>query len=187
MDTLFDMKKAISELPAKLLQSIQKISRMDKIHKGSILINPGEECAFHFYLEQGFARTFYNKAGTEVTELIYQAGDFMMVMPHTLVANPTLRGIQILTDAKVWRIPIEAWDELAKQDPIYDKLCRMSLFNVCYKFQYRTEQLLFNTSQERYELLLQKRPEWVNHVPLGVIASYLGMTQETLSRMRSNR
>lgn len=187
MDTLIDMNRVIMELPIKVQQAIQSITKVQKLSKGSVLIAPGALCEYHFFLQKGFARTFHIKDGAEVTELIYQAGDLMMVMPHADVPNNTLRGIQILTDATVWIIPIEDWEKLAKDDPTYDKICRLNLMNVCYKFQYRTEQLLFNSSQERYELLLQKRPEWINNVPLGVIASYLGMTQETLSRMRSHR
>ncbi len=67
-----------------------------------------------------------------------------------------------------------------------EKLFRKMLSRSLILSQYRMDSIQFETAQTRYENLLKKYPEMIQRVPLSYIASYLGITQETLSRIRSN-
>ena len=86
----------------------------------------------------------------------------------------------------LWAISNQDIENLYKQHHDIERLGRLLISHGVVQLQQRFDDLHFATAAERYQKLIAIHPSLINRVPLGMIASYLGITQETLSRVRSS-
>lgn len=177
--------QATSKLPGGLFELLLKEGLARTVKKGTLLIAPGAPNLDLFFLSSGLARIFIEKSGKEITEMIFDSSDVVFILDTYFTGEPSKRGVQLLEDGQVWQFSIVKWERLCHEHPPLQRLFAQSISRMAMQFQSRADQLFFSTSLERYEQLMQVHPDWFKRLPLGIIASYLGMTQETLSRMRA--
>lgn len=140
-----------------------------------------------YFIETGLARTYYYKDGKDVTDWLSAEGDFVGSMVSFLSQQPDRRGVELLEPSVLWAFPFVALENLYAQHHDIERLGRLLISHGLIQLQQRFDALHFSTAAERYESLMQNNPGLIQRVPLGMIASYLGMTQETLSRIRAHR
>lgn len=163
-----------------LMSSIKKVSIKGK----SILQKEGKISNKIFIVEEGIVRAFYLKDGKEITYSIATQNDFIGSMTSFFIRTPSNKIIETLEDSVLWEFEFEKLECLFDMNPELAKAGRLfANYGIAYMEQ-RFDNMMFYTAKERYEILLKNRPEVVKKVPLGIIASYLGITQETLSRIR---
>jgi CRP-like cAMP-binding protein len=129
--------------------------------------------------------SFYFKEGKDITDWLSAEGTFAGSMISFLTQLPDVRGIELLEPSLLWSFGHEDLEKLYKQYHEIERLGRLLSNHAYILVQQRFDDLLFTTSMERYHKLLQQNPTIIQRVPLGMIASYLGITQETLSRIRA--
>jgi len=144
----------------------------------------GSRCKTIYFVKEGCARIFYYKDGNDITEHFAFKNDLIVRAESLFTGKPTAKGIQAIDQTIL--IGIEA-QQLFELYNAYHEIER--LFRLLFEKEYvntvkRLESLQFKSAKERYEELLETT-DFVQKIPLKHIASYLGITQVSLSRIRA--
>jgi CRP-like cAMP-binding protein len=153
--------------------------------KGEYLLTEGKICKQLYFVEQGALRGFYNLEGKEITHWFGFEKDFVTSFHSFITQEPAVENIQLLEGCILWSITKDTLTRLLNQYHEIEKLVRIAYESYYIRLEERFVNAQFKTAAERYEKLLQQMPHILERVPLGQIASYLGISQETLSRIRS--
>lgn len=156
-----------------------------KYPKGAVILSEGEVCNNLLYIEQGMLRQHYVKYGKDMTEHIGYEGGIILCIESYFHRLPTQLMIEALEPSVVWEIPFDAIEELSETDCDISYLYRCIIENSLILSQVKADILRFESAKDKYLKLMQLYPEIVKRAPLTYIASYLQMTLETLSRVRS--
>ena len=153
--------------------------------KGERILEEGQVSHYIALIGKGMVRQFYYKNGKDITEHFSYEGCIVMCIESLLKQEPTRLMIEALEDGTAYMLP---FDKLMLQTEVswevnmfYRKILEYSLITS----QVKADSWRFETARERYNNLLTTQPEVIKRAPLSHIASYLLMTPETLSRVRS--
>lgn len=185
MNTLFDYVSSyhsLSENAKKALTS--KLTKLE-LPKNAFLVEEGRTCNHMYFLEKGSLRGFYNLDGKEVTYWFGFENNFVTSFYSFISRKPSFENIQLLEDCTLWSLSYEELQELYNLHPEIERLGRLSHEKYYLMLEDRFVSNHFKDARERYEMLMESSPHILRRVPLGYIASYLGISQETLSRIRS--
>ena len=147
--------------------------------------NEGEVAHEIVFVGKGMLRQYYYKNGKDVTEHFSYEGCIVMCIESFLKQVPTKLIVETLEPVVLYMFPRDMLFKLAKENweinMFYQKILEYSLI----VSQIKADSWRFESARERYNLLLETHPEIIKRAPLAHIASYLLMTPETLSRVRS--
>ncbi len=149
------------------------------------MLTEGKICRYLYFLQQGAIRGYYNLEGKEVTYWFAFEDDFVTSFHSFITRQASVENIQFLEGSIVWAISKDDLNKLLVQYHEIETLLRIAYEKYYIRLEERFVNAQFKTATERYQELLQQSPHFLNRVPLGYIASYLGISQETLSRIRS--
>jgi CRP-like cAMP-binding protein len=153
--------------------------------KNDFLLKQGKISNDYIFLETGFIRAFtYDTEGNEVTTNIYSKNSIVFEAASFIKRTPTKENIQALTDCTVWLIKYETFQKLFHSIPEFREFGRENLVNGFISLKERTLAMINLTAEQRYENLLNTRPDIFQNVSLKHLASYLGITDTSLSRIR---
>lgn len=153
--------------------------------KNDYLVREGQICRHLFFLQQGVLRGFYNLNGKEITHWFAFEDDFVTSFHSFISQQPALENIQLLEGSILWSISKDNLNSLMNTYHELERLVRIAYEKYYLKLEDRFVNAQFKTATERYQNLMRQTPHILERVPLGYIASYLGISQETLSRIRS--
>jgi len=169
------------------LKDILTHFEIEQIPKNQVLIKEGQVCNKLYFVEQGLGRSYYlKKDGKEVTQWFFGVGDFMSSADSFFKQSPSFYYLEILEDSILYSISHEKLDLLLAKYHKMEKFIRLLSTEMFSKFVHKLNAIQFQTARERYDYMIADFPDIAHRVPLSHIASYLGMTQETLSRIRRN-
>jgi CRP-like cAMP-binding protein len=175
----------IDTLDTDTLTVLNSISTVKKYNKGELLLRQSEICNRSFLLIDGIARKYYLDNGKEITTELYFEKDLAVSFDSYALQKPSREIIEALTDVTV---SVINYTSFQKAKASYPKLITLDLMFVEYYAMW-VENRLFQfhtlTATERYLDILNKTPHIVQTIPLTIIASYLGISLETLSRIRA--
>lgn len=174
----FDMKTA---------ESITRILSVHEFNKGDLLLKNGEVCKYCYLMERGIARVYYLKDGREVTAWFSAENGIISAIDSLFTGTPSEYNIEVLEDATVWALQYDQLKPLFDLYPVTERLTRLLITHNYLLLDERMKLFAFCTAEERYSRLLEQMPDIFKRVNLGYIASYLGISQEHLSRIRSKR
>lgn len=166
---------------AALLEVVSVLS----FEKGHTLVREGQYADKAFFIVEGCARAYYLKDGKDVSDWFAFEGEFISSIVSFFTHQMSPHYIELLEDAILLELSREAVEMLADQYHDFERLVRMVVTKTMLQQHERIVGLQFNTAEQRYEQLLTIRPNITQRVPLTHIASYLGITLETLSRIRN--
>lgn len=172
-------------LPPQCEAELLSIIKFREVTKGEIILKVNSVSSSAYYIEQGLTRTFYFKEGKDVTDWISTEGEFAISIISFLSTLPDRRGIEALEAGVLYELQRTDLELLYHKYHEMERLGRLLISNGIIQLQQRFDDLHFSTARERYQRLMEEKPELINRVPLGILASFLGMTQETLSRIRA--
>jgi CRP-like cAMP-binding protein len=155
------------------------------LSKNEFLLTQGQVCRHLYFVEKGASRGFYNSDGKEVTHWFGFEKDFVTSFHSFITHEPAVENIQLVEGCVLWRIAKETLTTLFNKHHEIERLMRIAYEKYYIRLEERFVNAQFKTAGERYENLLAQTPHIIERVPLGYIASYLGISQETLSRIRS--
>ena len=173
------------QLSAAALEAIEDICKSITIQKGKNLQNIGQTCQTIYFLENGIARIYYLKNEIDITEGFYFENSIIARAESLFTGRPSRKGIQVLETADLIAIDSKKFFALFDEFPEIERLFRKIIEAAYIDTINRIESLQFNSAEERYHSLLETTPDLINRVPLKYIASYLGITQVSLSRIRA--
>jgi len=157
-----------------------------KMAKGDRILQEGEVCSHMYYVEKGMVRQFYYKNGRDVTEHFSYEGRIVICIESFLKQEPSLLMVEALEASRLWGIPHDRFLELVETDKEMEHLYRKILEHALISSQEHADSQRFENATERYVRLLKTKPEIVLRAPMVHVASFLQMTPETLSRVRSS-
>lgn len=185
MESLFEHIRQYCRLSNDSLNDLGASLQKVELSKGSLLITAGKICSHVYFLEKGCLRGFYNLDGKEITYWFAFESNFVTSFFSFITRKPCVENIQLIEDCTLWAVSYDDLQRLYDQHPGIERLGRIMHERYYVMLEERFVSNHFKEARERYENLMTNAPHILQRVPLGYIASYLGITQETLSRIRS--
>lgn len=155
--------------------------------KGHLLVKPNEVCKYLYFIEKGAARIFYYKDDKDITDGFRGSQTLLLTMGSFIKQKPDKRGIELLDNSILYAIDRNDLEILCNKYHEIEKLYRMVVSSAVIMGEQRIDRMLFQSAQERYEDLIKSHKGIHDLLTLGMIASFLGITQETLSRIRAKQ
>lgn len=155
--------------------------------KGHFLVRENAISHYMYYISKGAARIFYRKEEREVTEWLALDGSFFFSIRSFFEQTPSHLCIHLLEPSELFILHHDDFMRLCDQYHEVEKLLRRMVTASLMLSQVRMESIQFETAHQRYQRLLEQNPDILQRVSLAHIASFLGITQETLSRVRSGK
>jgi CRP-like cAMP-binding protein len=172
-------------LSEEAVSDIKRVGEIRQIEKGETLVREGEYSYELYFVAKGGARAYYLKDGKTITDWFAFENDFISSIVSFFLGVPSQHYIEVFEDSTFMVLQLKDIEMLCNKYHEFERLARMSTTKTMLQLQQRIVSLQFKTSKERYDSLLERYPQIELRAPLGDIASYLGITQETLSRIRS--
>lgn len=154
------------------------------VAKGDLLLNTEYTCNHLFFLCEGVARTFYYLDGKDVTSWIYDENSMLTSWYSFFRQSPALENIEAVTDIKVVSISYENLQQLFEKHVDFERFGRLEMQEQLAFIDEMYHNFMFLTAKQKYDRLLEMFPNLTRIIKLGHIASMLGISQETLSRIR---
>lgn len=187
MEQLFTFFNAYVKLSDEARAAIADICSVVHVRKNDDLQPIGHTCKTIYFINKGLARIYYYKDGIDITESFAIENNIIVRVESLFTGKPSRKAIQALEDAEFIAINANKLFRLYDSFPEIERLFR-KIFEASYvETVNRIESIQFHTAEERYKTLLRDSPGLIQRVPLKYIASYLGITQVSLSRIRAQK
>lgn len=156
-----------------------------KMRKKQFLLQEGDVCKRIAFIEKGalYSYSTDEKGSQHVIQFGFE-GWWIADLYSYFNNEPSSLNIEILEDSELLLIDRTQHERLLQEIPKYGKYTRIIFQNAFVALQRRIESALGLTAEEKYSRLIEQSPQFMNRVPLHLIASYLGVSPETLSRVR---
>ena len=185
-DQLVSALKSLSHFEPNELDQISKSFRPISLKKGGLILHQGEVCQEFYFVVAGCIRTYFiDRNGREKTRYIMFENFIGTALSSFVTQKPSVEFIDALEDTTLLSIHHSHFcrllDEIGNWKAFYRRILEMA-----YVFQNRKiEQLVTLTAKQRFDLILHENPFFVQRLSNKVLASYLDMREETLSRLKS--
>lgn len=170
----------------KKLSSITQLFKSTKLNKGDYLLRINQYARNMHFVKDGYLRIFaYNANGTkEITQWISSKGMFLTDLSSFVFDTPSRWNIQALSDCELYTISKENYQAIGDHVENWAELDKLFIAKCFVTLENRVFHQLSMTAEEKVKNLMEFSPDLFLQVPLQYIASMLGMTPETLSRVR---
>ena len=185
IEPLINHIKNYHTLSPQALNAVQNSFEEIVLAKNEYLVSDGKTCRHLYFLQQGALRGYYTLEGKEITHWFAFENDFVTSFHSFITRQPAVENIQLLEGSILWSISKEKLNILLNSYGEIERLVRIVYENYYIRLEERFINSQFKSAAERYQNLLEQAPHIIERVPLGYVASYLGISQETLSRIRS--
>ena len=170
---------------AKSAGEIAKNFSSREIKKNEFLSKEGRVYNEYFFLEQGFIRSFaYDTEGNDVTTNFYSSGQIVIEVSSFFNRSISKENFQAIVDCEGWYITYEQLNHLFHSMHEFRDFGRSILVKGFSSLKTRMLSMITETAEQRYDTLIKTNPEIFQHAALKHIASYLGITDTSLSRIR---
>lgn len=153
--------------------------------KETVLVKEGQFADKLYFIISGSARAYYTKNGKDITDWFAFEGDFVSAIDSFFRDGPTIYNIELLEPTTLLQISRETVLALSDKHHCFEKLGGIAVTKTMLKLRERVVSIQFESASQKYKSLLNTRPDIVQRVQLTHIASYIGVTLETLSRIRN--
>jgi CRP-like cAMP-binding protein len=183
--TIETISENYSLLTADCKSDLKNSCRLLTLDKSSIIVKEEQFADKMYFIVSGCVRAFYYKDSKEITDWFAFEGDFVASINSFYQNIPSKHNIELLEQTTFLEITRETIFTLTDKHHCFERLGRIAVTKTMLQLQERIVSIQFETAQQKYESLINMRPDIVQRVPLTYIASHLGITLETLSRIRN--
>jgi CRP-like cAMP-binding protein len=181
---IFSFFESIYQISEEAHNALQKIIKVKSYNKNEIIQEIGSRCKNVYFMKDGCARIFYYKEGNDIAEHFSFKNELIVRAESLFTGKPTSKGIPAIDKSSVLSIDSESLFKLYDQHHDIERLFRLLFEKEYVNTVKRIESLQFKTAKERYAELLETSG-YIQKIPLKYIATYLGITQVSLSRIRA--
>jgi len=187
MDQLLTFIGALQPLSTPLEEALRQFLRREELPRRHWLLQPGQVSERIYFIEKGVVRGYYLKDDREVTSWFMKESDFIISIASFYTRQPAQEYIELLEDAVFLSIRFDQLQHLYRQFPEFNTIGRLLTEHYYVLSEQRATNLRMQSAGERYQQLLTDFPAIFQRVPLKYIASHLGLSPETLSRLRARK
>lgn len=184
-DVARELARRYSTMTHDELDLLESILVPMKFAKNEKILAEGEVCEYIYWIAKGLVRQFYYKNGKEMTEYMATENHICMCIESLFNEKPTHLQVIALEPTIIFALPKKQLEAVAMKSVNIQILYRKILEESLILSQIRADMLRFESAIDRYQKLVKRSPQLVMRAPLVYIASYLQMTPETLSRVRT--
>ncbi|HKI79490.1 MAG TPA: Crp/Fnr family transcriptional regulator [Ignavibacteriaceae bacterium] len=167
------------------LETIFKAHKKSFFKKGDMFLKKGQLANEYYCLESGLVRSFaINTEGNEITTGFFGKDEIVIEVASLFLRIPTKENILALTDCECWKIDFDSFQTLFQTVNGFMEWGRAWMSGVLFTTKQRYLSMITDSATERYLALQKQHPEIIQNTPLKHIASYLGITDTSLSRIR---
>ncbi|RQO31448.1 Crp/Fnr family transcriptional regulator [Taibaiella sp. KBW10] len=172
-------------LPDSALHKVERLAEHMLLPKGHLLLRADKIEHQMYFIEKGIVRAYANPDDTDITFWFGKEQDIIISMKSYVDGAAGYEHIELLEDCSLYRIHTSSLQQLFETDIHISNWGRKFAEQELIKTEERLISRQFKTAKERYQELLHNHPDLLQRVQLGHIASYLGITQVSLSRIRA--
>ncbi|TXE13849.1 Crp/Fnr family transcriptional regulator [Seonamhaeicola algicola] len=176
--------KRFIDLSDEEVRIVESCIPIKQFEKGTVLLREGQIAKTSYQNLSGLVRKYYIVNGEEITTNFYEENTSISSLNSLNNQEPSTHYLECIEDCKLAVLTKEKEDELIKKIPQYEALCRASVETDLGNHQEALAQYLIASPEQRYLSLLKNKPNLLNRVPLYLLASYIGVKPESLSRIR---
>jgi len=182
---LIQLLQSTNLVTLKTAENIANSFTPKDISRQQFLYKSGKICNEYYYLENGFMRAFaYDTDGNDITTNFYSSNQLVFEVSSFFTRTISKENVQATIDCSGWFITYEQLNGLFHSLPEFREFGRAVLVKGFAALKTRMLSMITETAEQRYDTLLQNNPEIFQHAALKHIASYLGITDTSLSRIR---
>jgi CRP-like cAMP-binding protein len=180
LKTIFNEQNFQKEEYEHILSQYQRI----EFAKNDFLIEEGTTANFYYFMESGFARSYViDVEGNDISTKFFSSTDIVIDWHSYFLKTKCRENIQAITSCVAWKISFENFMKLFHIEA-FREVGRTRLVNNYFELKSHSVSIIADPAKERYLNLLKSKPDIVQNVPLKQIATYLGITDTSLSRIR---
>ena len=184
MEKLIEAFETRVRLTADLKSQVQQLFQCEQLSKNHEILREDQYAQKLYFLESGVIRTYYYHQDKEITSWLYGDNQFFTSWHSFIRQESSFEYIETLEACTIYWITKEKYERLLSSDPLFEKFGRLLVEEQLAFLDFYFKGFLFMTAKEKYNLLVNTYPSVTQKANLGYIASLLGITQETLSRIR---
>jgi CRP-like cAMP-binding protein len=156
-----------------------------KFDKNDYLLKEGQVEKKYWFIESGFLRSYVNDTeGNDITFNLYSSKDVVIDYPSIFFFVPTRENIQALTECVCWEITLDDFQEMFNSITSFREQQKSLLVGSYFALKQHSISLIADEAKQRYLRLIKEKPHIIQNVSLKHIATFLGITDTSLSRIR---
>lgn len=185
MQELLLYLNSIHPLTAELQEHLTLILKPKQFSKKDYLLKAGHICRNICFIKKGLMRCFYLKDQHEVCSWFMKEGDVIVSVESFFNQTESYEYIQAIENSEIYCINHQQLEYIYRAYPEFNFVSRILLQKYYTMSEQRLYSLRMQRSRERYDYLMQNHPELILRVPAKYIASYLGITEVTMSKVKA--
>ena len=187
MDKFIKYLDSYSKLSDQTLESLKESIVTIELQKNQILLRQGQICRNLYFVDKGILKQYYVLDDKEIIDYFATENKIVSSISSLFAQKPGHKIIQAIETSVLSALPYDKLEILFLKHPDLERVGRLIATEAFILMEERIFSLQFHTAKERYDELMKNNPDILQRVSLGDIASYLGITQVTLSRIRSQK
>lgn len=169
-------------------EDLQKLSQSHsrvEFKRGDFLLKEGETSDEYYLLEEGLVRAFVRDYdNNEITTEFFTSNEIVIIPSSLFQKIPSKENLQAVTDCVLWKIEYNVFQEFYHQTKAMREWGRLWFSFQVFSMKQRSLEMITESATNRYLNLMKEKPDIIKFAPLKQIASYLGITDSSLSRIR---
>jgi CRP-like cAMP-binding protein len=184
-DNLIKFIQHVNPMQSQQADKIVHYFEEKEFKKGDFILREGKVCNEYYYLDAGFVRAYtYDLEGNDITTGFFSGNQVVCEIFSFFKRLPSKENIQALSDCQTWYLTFDTLQVIFHTIPEFREFGRAILVNAYAYLKLRMLSTLQETAEERYKNLIHSNPDIFQNAPLKNIASFLGVTDTSLSRIR---
>jgi len=180
-----EIEKIYSPLSIECQQDFISNAKLTTFSKGAIVVREGQYSKKAYLMVKGCSRAYYIKDGKDISDWFTFENQFMAPIVSFFCDKPSPHYVEFVEDSTVLEFSKETMEQLTNKYHDFERFISKVVTETMLGLCERLYTIQFNKAEERYQHLLSIYPNITHRIPLTHIASYLGITLETLSRIRN--
>ncbi len=186
-ENIFGHFEKFVRLSENLKSELSRRIRPIVFQKGELVLDAKNICGKSYFINKGILRTYFIKEGKEISEYFSGINEWVNSPRSFMQRKKDIYYIDAIEDTEAYFINVNDLVYLFDNFPEMERYARLSMGTVFGHFMGRITSMRFTSAKERYNHFQKTYSNIYHRIPLGMVASYLGMTQETLSRIRAEK
>lgn len=185
IDKMIEKLNSLSPMNEILTEKIRSLARIFNFNAGELILREGQVCNKACLVVKGLTRSYYLNDGLDITSRFMEEGSIVTSWPSYFTQKPGTEFIVAVEDTTMVCLMHNDIRQLYTDYPEFNINGRRQTEFAFYQSEMRTQLLRRHSAEEKYRYFLTNHPSLMQRVPLKNIATYLGMSEETLSRVRT--